>query len=82
MARWIEATSAQRAQIVARAAREAEAKRQTPKFQAGQRAAIAELQAAIAAKQAELENGGFARKLNRQIEDLQADLAFQQTLIR
>lgn len=82
MTRWIEATPAQRAKIVARAEREAESRRNTPKFQASLRAYIAELEAKIAAKQAELANGGFARRLNRQIEDLQADLAFQKTGIR
>jgi hypothetical protein len=82
MARWIEATDAQRAQIVARAAKEQEAKRRAPTFQAGLIKVIAEIEAKIAAKQNELAAGGFARRLNRQIEDLQAELAFQKTELR
>ena len=79
---WIEATDAQRAALVRQAEEGNEAVRRTPHFQASLREYIADLEAKIAAKQAELANGGYARRLNRQIAALQDDLDFQKTEIR
>jgi hypothetical protein len=80
--RWILATDAQRAGMVRADEAKQEATRRTAKYQTWLAGEIAELTAKRDAKQVELDNGGFARRLTRQIGDLDQEIAELQKSIR
>ena len=81
--RWIEATPMQRAAIIARAEREKEEKINRPEYQAELRACIAILCGCIVEKQElAIADPSIARRLNRQIGDLEEELEFYRSELR
>lgn len=79
---WIHATPEQRDRIVASAEQRNEAKRCTRQYQDWLAGEIAELVDRRSAKVAELEAGGFARRLNRQIAELDREIEELKPFIR